>query len=64
MLFGVNGFGVTFVLMGALRGSAGPDVFVCDVVGVFCRDVDGKVGECGGDFVGPKERERKDGGLS
>lgn len=50
------------MLMGALR--AGPDVFVCDVVGVFCCDVDGKVRECGGDFVGPKEGERREGGLS
>lgn len=33
------------MVMGALRGCAGPDVFVCYVVGVFCCDVDREVGE-------------------
>lgn len=36
-------------------GRAGPDVFVGDGVGVFCGDVDGEMGEIGGDFVGPGE---------
>lgn len=34
---------MSFVFMAALRGCAGPDVLVCDVVRVFGRHADGEV---------------------
>lgn len=49
---------MSFVLITALRGCAGPDVLVCDVIRVPCRDADGKFRKSGGDFTTPERRKR------
>ena len=51
MLGGIDGFGVALILIGA--GSAFPDVFIRDVVGMLCRYFHVSVGEVVGAFLGP-----------